>query len=95
MRARARLEYEDRALSSFRTYLLRNKAAADPLVTGTTGRYRGYVEPSYREYVPPARWGRTIDLRPTSRQGRRGCLRTTAVCSRLTWESARRSPELR
>ena len=67
--ARARLEYEDRALSSFRTYLLRNKAAADPLVTAYNRTYRGYVEPSYREYVPPARWGRTIDLRPHQQAG--------------------------
>jgi N12 class adenine-specific DNA methylase len=67
--ARARLEYEDTALSSFRAFLRSNKPAAEQVAEVYNRTYRGYIEPTYTDFLLPARWGTRFSLRPHQQAG--------------------------
>ena len=68
--ARARLDYEGKALTSWRSYLAENPSAANAVVEAYNRVYRGYVEPTYNEpYTYPSRWGTRVTLRPHQEAG--------------------------
>ena len=68
--ARARLDYEGKALTSWRSYLAENPSAANAVVDAYNRIYRGYVEPTYNEpYTYPSRWGTRVTLRPHQEAG--------------------------
>jgi N12 class adenine-specific DNA methylase len=67
--SRARLEYEEKALSSFRAFLRNNKPAAEQVAEVYNRTYRGYIEPTYTDFLLPARWGTRFSLRPHQQSG--------------------------
>ncbi len=68
--ARTRLDYEAKALTSWRSYLAENPSAANAVVDAYNRIYRGYVEPTYNEpYTYPSRWGNRVTLRPHQEAG--------------------------
>ncbi len=67
--ARARLEYEEKALASFRAFLRGNAADAEVVVEAYNRTYRGYIEPTYTDWKTPSRWGSRVSLRPHQESG--------------------------
>jgi len=67
--ARARLEYEEKALTSFRTFLRGNPADAEVVVEAYNRTYRGYIEPTYTDWKNPSRWGSRVVLKPHQESG--------------------------
>ena len=83
--ARARLEYEDRALSSFRTYLFAKQSRRRSACDGVQPDVPRLCRAELSRVRTTSTLGTDGLICDPTRQGRRGCLRTTAVCSRLTW----------
>ena len=66
---RARVNYEKQANEHFRAFLRENPADGELVTEAYNRAFRGWVEPSYRNFVMPARWGSRIELRAHQKAG--------------------------